>query len=77
MNTGISKLLNPTLEESVKEPDPLVEWANTEKTLTNGSKIKHVGAFLPFKVEGEFFWDWQGDKHRVEDFDWEDVRFAV
>ncbi len=77
MNNGISKFLNPTLEKSVKEPDPLVERANTEKPLTNGSKVKHVGAFLPFRVEGLFFWDWEGGKHRVGDFDWEGGRFAI
>ena len=73
----ILDILVPTLEDSVKDPDDLVEWANTEKTLSDGSKIKHIGSYLPHKIEGEFFWDWQGGKHKVDEFEWENGRYLL
>lgn len=60
--------------------DELAEHAKEEKTLTTGTKVKHIAVFLPRSIDkkrGVFVSQHTQAEHKIEDFDWEGDRYCI
>lgn len=59
--------------------DELAEHARSMKTLSNGSKIQHIGSCMALSDidSNGMFTALDGTRHRASDFDWHNGRYQV
>ncbi len=69
----------PANPKGLSSTDPLARRAQEPKKLSTGTLVRHIGCFVPKRInkDSNQFVDFNNDKHKIDEFDWENGRFCI